>query len=363
MRSVLLQVHRWLGIALAIWVIAIALSGAILIFRPELQKLTYPQFFHVTRDGSADASPGALLAALRATYPRGAISGIDWPTYRRDTVLSYVLDAKTFRTVFLHPQTAAIIGEMPEHSWITRLQDFHFDLLSGPTGRTVNGVAALCLVGMLATGSVIWWPAAGRWRQSLTIDISRPWKRINWQAHNAVGAWLFAILLLWAVTGVEFAFPRRFRAAVNAISPLTTRSAPRSDQTRKRDEQVPAPDALVAAAREQVPGGILARLVLPTSASAATLVLMAKRIHGDYDTSDEVYLFFDQYTGRLLERRDQDDVKRTAGDVVMATLGPLHLGTFGSGGVVSTTVRALWVVFALGFPLLAVSGSMMWWNK
>lgn len=363
MRSVVLQVHRWLGIALAIWVIAIGLSGAVLIFRPELQKLTYPQFFHVTRAAGSDASAGGLLASLRVAYPRGTISGIDWPTYRRDTVLSYVLEGTTFRTVFLHPQTAAIIGEMPEHSWITRLQDFHFDLLGGPTGRTVNGVAALCLVGMLATGIVIWWPAVGRWRQSLTIDFSRPWKRINWQAHNAVGFWLFAMFLVWAVTGVEFAFPRQFRSAVNAMSPLTTRPAPRSDATDQRGQPVPAPDALVAAARAQVPGAILARLVLPTSPSAATLVLMAKRIHGDYDTSDEVYLFFDQYTGRLIERREHGDVKRTAGDVAMATLGPLHLGTFGSGGVVSTTVRALWVVFALGFPLLAVSGTLMWWNK
>jgi uncharacterized iron-regulated membrane protein len=42
MRSVLRQVHRWLGIALAICVIAIGLSDAILIFRPELQKVHPP---------------------------------------------------------------------------------------------------------------------------------------------------------------------------------------------------------------------------------------------------------------------------------------------------------------------------------
>lgn len=71
MRSVVLQVHRWLGIALAIRVIAIGLSDAVLIFRSELQKLTYPQLFHVTRDASSDASAGALLASLRAAYPRG----------------------------------------------------------------------------------------------------------------------------------------------------------------------------------------------------------------------------------------------------------------------------------------------------
>jgi len=58
MRSVLLQVHRWLRIALAIWVIAIGLSGAILIFLLELQK-THPSIhsFFASRATTAPLSP------------------------------------------------------------------------------------------------------------------------------------------------------------------------------------------------------------------------------------------------------------------------------------------------------------------
>jgi uncharacterized iron-regulated membrane protein len=372
-RSVFFQLHKWLGIVLAIWVILIGLSGAVLIFRPELQKISYPQFFSVARSGIRDASADTLLDALRTAYPRARLSGLDWPTYRRDTVLAYVLDGSAFRTVFLHPQTAAILGEMPEHWWITTLQEFHFNLLSGRTGRTVNGIAALCLVGTLGAGLVAWWPAIGRWKQSLTIDFSRSWKRMNWQAHNAVGFWLFALLLLWAVTGVEFAFPKEFKAVVHAVSPLTTLPTPtselpattplssRSEVTRA--PQRPTADELVAQARALVPGAIVARLVLPTTPKAAALVLMARKIHGDFDTSDEVQLYFDQYTGSLIERHERRDVRRTAGDALMATIGPLHLGTFGGVGAAGAGVKVSWALFALGFPLLAMSGLVMWWKK
>ncbi len=57
----------------------------------------------------------------------------------------------------------------------------------------------------------------------------------------------------------------------------------------------------------------MGRVVLPSTNRAPVLMLMAYRDHGDFDTSDEVSLYFDQYTGQLLERRDQALVNRAPG--------------------------------------------------
>jgi len=357
-RRALFQVHLWLGVAFGLYVIVIGISGAVLVFRPELQKATFPQFFHVDRGAAREADATTLIRALNDAYPRGRLLGIDWPTYRRDTVLAYITEGARLRTIFLHPVTAAIIGELPERSWITRLQDLHFDLLGGPTGRLVNGVGALCLVGMLATGLVVWWPGIERWRRSLSIDFRKSWKRITWETHSAVGFWMFSLLMLWAITGVEFAFPRQFRAAINAISPLTRLPAPESNLSRKGTQPVPTPAALVDQARARVPGARVGRVVLPATDRSSTLVLMAKRLHGDYDTSDEVLVYFDQYTGDVIGTREQADIRRTLGDTLMATLGPVHVGAFGGAGV-----KTLWAALALSFPLLVVTGIVMWWNR
>src|SRR6185295_13557255 len=106
------------------------------------------------------------------------------------------------------------------------------------------------------------------------------------------------------------------------------------------------------------PGAMVGRLVLPSGDRTATLVLMVRRVHGDFDTSDEVSVYFDQYSGRVLAVQDQGTRTRTAGDVVMATIGPLHTGAIGGMGV-----QAAWSVIALSFPVLAATGALMWWHR
>jgi uncharacterized iron-regulated membrane protein len=49
---------------------------------------------------------------------------------------------------------------------------------------------------------------------------------------------------------------------------------------------------------------------------------------------------------------------RTAGDVVMAWVGPLHVGNFGGTGI-----RVAWLVLGLAPPLLFVTGFVMWWTR
>ena len=42
----------------------------------------------------------------------------------------------------------------------------------------------------------------------------------------------------------------------------------------------------------------------------------------------------------------------------MKWLGPLHTATFGGSGI-----RILWALFGLSFPILAITGFIMWWNR
>lgn len=364
LRNTLFQVHLWVGIGLGLYIVVVTATGAALIFRPELQALTYPQFFEIDRSGRADATAGVLLRQLRLAYPGYQILGVDFPTYRRATVLAYLTKDTELRTVFLHPTTGSVIGELPVTSWISRLQNLHFDLFGGTTGRFVNGIGAMFVVLMCLTGIIIWWPGIERWTYSLWIRFGRGWKRTNWELHNAVGFWIFPLLLLWAVTGVDFAFPQQFRAVVNWFSPLSPpERAPESDLSLKDSPSAPDPEVVVARSRQIVPGATLARYVLPATERAPILVLMAKDLHGDFDRSDEVSLFFDQYDGKLLAQRAQADRTYTAGDTVMAWIGPLHLGTFGGPGLSGLGVKALWTLFGLAFPLLVVTGVLMWWNR
>jgi uncharacterized iron-regulated membrane protein len=49
---------------------------------------------------------------------------------------------------------------------------------------------------------------------------------------------------------------------------------------------------------------------------------------------------------------------RTAGDVVMGWVGPLHVGNFGGNGI-----RVAWLLLGIAPPLLFITGSIMWWIR
>ena len=104
------------------------------------------------------------------------------------------------------------------------LVDLHDNLLSGQTGRLVNGIGGLCLTVLALTGSVIWWPGIQNWRRSLTIDRKAGSKRFLWTLHSVLGFWFFLFVLLWGFSGIYLCFPSVFNAALNFFDPLASGS-------------------------------------------------------------------------------------------------------------------------------------------
>lgn len=353
-RQTILQIHRWVGLVIGVYAVLIGVSGSILVFRQNLQALRYPQFFSVDRTEEPDAALSAILAALSRAYPAYAISGVDWPTYRRDTFLAYVSRGTEFKTVFIHPVTGQVTGELP-YDWIRWLQDLHFNLHGGDTGLMINGIAAGLLLLMCVTGVIVWWPGIARWRRHLRVDFSRGWKRLTWELHGAAGMWTLLWLLMWSLTGLYFANSQPFRTVINAVSPLTVPRVPESER-RGAGARPPEPEALLALALERTPGASPARFVMPFGERGTFVVVLAREVHGDWNTADEMTFYFDRYSGALLASRDGDD--RSAGDALLSSFGLLHVGSLWG-----PVVQVLWAITGLTFPLLFLTGFVMWWNK
>lgn len=99
------------------------------------------------------------------------------------------------------------------------LVDLHANLLLGATGRTINGIGALCLTLLCLTGAVLWWPGIAHWRRSLGVNWKLSSARVNWDLHNALGFWFLLLVLVWGISGTYFAFPREFNALVGYLQP------------------------------------------------------------------------------------------------------------------------------------------------
>jgi uncharacterized iron-regulated membrane protein len=353
-RRALFQVHLWTGIAVGLYVFVVCVTGAALTFRIDLQRAEYPHLFTPSTGGPL-AEPGSIMDSVSAAFPDGRLSGIEAPTTLRPTYLAYVSRGTGFLTVLVDPVTARVLGVLPERSWVRTLQDLHFDLLGGRRGRAVNGIGAVLLLAMCLTGAVIWWPGAARWRRGFTVDLRRSWRRITWDLHGAIGVWTLAFTAMWAVTGANFTFGSQIRAMVNRLSPLSVVSAPKSDPAAKA---AGAPDwaALIDKAKAMAPDHDVARVVLPFSESDAFLVMLSGESPTPAGSATLRPVYFDRYTGAVLSEPAQG--RRSAGDVVMAWMSPLHVGNFGG-----TAVRLAWALLGLAPPALFVTGFTMWWVR
>jgi uncharacterized iron-regulated membrane protein len=352
-RRAIFQLHLWIGVLTGLYIVVVCTTGAALVFRIDMQRALRPDLFTPKASGPP-AHPADIMDSVQRAFPADRVSGVDAPTTGRPTYLAYSSQGARFRTLLLDPVSGELLGELNETSLVRTLQDLHFDLLAGRRGRILNGIGAMLLLTMCLTGIVIWWPGRSAWRRSVRVDFSRSWRRVTWELHNAIGFWTAIVIAIWAVTGLYFAFPSSFRAAVNRVSPITVARTPQSRQSGYAT--APAWRTLVDAARTYAPPGHhVARVVLPATDTAPFLVMFSDvRPTPLGATLTSVYL--DRYTGALLTSPSPDAA--SAGDTIMAWVAPLHVGNFAGNGV-----RLLWMLLGLAPPLLFVTGFTMWWTR
>ncbi len=353
LRTALFQIHLWTGVAVGLYILVVCVTGSALVFRIYMQRAAFPQLFAPTAGEPADAA--TVLERVRDAFPNHRVSGIDAPTSARPTTLAYVVRGEKFLTILVDPTTGQVLGELPEQSIVRTVQDLHYDLLAGRTGRLINGAGAGLLLVMCVTGLVIWWPGTAIWRSALTIDFRRRWKRVNWELHSAIGIWTVALISMWAVTGIYFVWPGEFRNAVNAVSPLTVAVTPSSTPAGATGAR-PTWRELIAHAQQRVPDQYIQRVVPPSNDTGAFLVMFSPVRPAPVGRDQLTPVYLDQYTGDVLKESPRQG--RSAGDLIMDWVAPLHVGSFGG-----MTVRVAWLILGLAPPLLFVTGFIMWWSR
>lgn len=221
LRKALFQVHLWSGIGIGLYVLMISVTGSVLVYRNELYMAATPN--PIISTGSAPRLTDEQLkeAAIRA-YPGYQVANL-----RRSRNLDEAVDVQLRRgdqlkNRLFDPRTGNDLGEaVPLAIWaVSTLLDLHDNLLAGTTGRTVNGVGALAVLALSATGLALWWPGIKTWRRSLRPHRGVGWKRLIWELHSMFGFWSFGFILLFAVSGVYLGISEPFEHLAQRVEPL-----------------------------------------------------------------------------------------------------------------------------------------------
>ncbi len=236
-RSVVVKIHRYLGLSLALFLIIIAATGSIIAFYPELERWANPHQHVVTPQ-----TPGWTLhdllvirEKLQAQDPRSELFLLNFPQRPDESVFSRVGPAINPATgqpyeidydeVFANPYTGERLGErafgtfsLQPENLIAQIYYLHYALVLPLTaGIWLMGMVALlwaldCFAGLYLTFPPGKKPDKkqepgktksflNRWKPAWQIKLGAAANRIIYDMHRAFSLWLWLLLLIFAVTG------------------------------------------------------------------------------------------------------------------------------------------------------------------
>jgi uncharacterized iron-regulated membrane protein len=214
-RRALFQVHLWIAITLGSYIVMISVTGSAVVFRREVAQWLVPRAVPSTVGVRLTAD--ALRDAAERAYPEHEVAELLERRRPESPVFVRLKRGDEESERLFDPYTGTDMGSsypptLRAMEWLVSLHD---DLLSGRTGRVINGIGgALCTL-LFATGAVIWWPGKRRWRQSLVVSRPAMSRKFAWDTHSFLGFWALSLLLIWAVTAFYFAFPEPFELAMD----------------------------------------------------------------------------------------------------------------------------------------------------
>ncbi|WP_425489584.1 PepSY-associated TM helix domain-containing protein [Diaphorobacter ruginosibacter] len=206
-------------------------------------------------------------------------------------------------------------------------------------------------------------PNTRTWRKSLSFRLRQGGSKLNFDLHRSGGVWVWALLLMLAVTSVSLNLGTQvMRPLVSMFSPLTPSPFQLRQDSRGREQTDPM------LSREQAIAMAEAEGHRRGWEAPAGSIFYAQRfgIYGiafftpDNDRDDNgmgnEVLYLDGDTGAVVG--DKVPGQGSAGDVFMQAQLPLH-----SGRILGTPGRVLMSFMGFLVAMLSVTGLVIWVRK
>jgi uncharacterized iron-regulated membrane protein len=228
LRRLWLNIHLWLGIGLAVLLVPISLSGALLVWSDHVDALINPGRYAVTQGQPQPAS--ALLASATVALGSGfqpfvvrLPESAGWPatvTAREERQGQRSGGRPRLLTVYLDPASGRVL-EIAEfrNSLVGFMHRFHENLtIPQYSGRAVVGWIGVGMLLLSLSGIYLWWPRRFgffwglRWRRGPAVSFN---------LHHLLGFWIALPLAVVSATGIYLGFPQQARELLGSVAPLT----------------------------------------------------------------------------------------------------------------------------------------------
>ena len=384
MRSLPVRLHRWFGLAAALFLFVAGATGAVISWDHELDEWLNPHLFHAATPGQPQ-SAYALAQAVEVADPRVRVRFMPLeiePGHSFTVSVEPRVDPSTgklfepgYNQVAVDPVTGAVQGKrmwgevsLSRENLLPFLYKLHYSMHI-PDGAGIRW--GIWLMGLMALGWAVdclvalWlsFPNPAQWRKSFAFRWRQGGYKLAFDLHRSGGVWLWLLLLILAVTSVSMNLEREVvRPLVAALSPLSP--SPFASRTAVAPEQAREPRLTMAEAVtlaeaearrlgwERPAGGVFAA---PEFGVMGVGFFAPGNSHGDGGLGNP-WLYFDAEDGSLVGH--QVPGEGSAGDIFLQAQFPLH-----SGRILGLPGRILVSLLGAAVATLCVTGLIVWLKK
>jgi uncharacterized iron-regulated membrane protein len=343
MRKLLLNLHLYGTLIAGIFVVILGLTGSIIAFESQLDRLFNPSLFDIAPQPTAPLPLSRLAEIVQRRFP-GKVDGFVLSQHPDTAHVAFISGT----AIFVNGYTGAILGTRRGPTLITRIHQIHTHLLAGKIGEMIVAIAGIVMLFLVVSGVILWWKykkVSIKWNASLF--------RVMFDVHNATGILSALFLLLLSLTGIAVAFNNpieRWTYKATGTTPI-----PRSLPSIPRQGAAPIdPNTVLRIASAAEPGAKPLSIDSPEDAKDSYNVRM--RFPEDRTPGGRSWVCVDQYSGKVLVAQNS----RTAPLAARAELlnRQIHTGdVFGTPSRIAMSASSFLVV------LQAFSGVVMWWKR
>lgn len=354
------RLHFYAGVFCLPFVILLAISGTIYLFKPQIDRWVDQPFGNL-EVLSSRATPDQHIASALASVPDSSFIHYQLPQSEREAVRVSVNAQGRHLLVYINPYTLDVLKTIGyEEQFIRQVRSFHGELMAGNIGSVLVELAGSWAIVLLVTGLFLWWPRKLRGLGGILYPRLSRRGRLWWrEIHAVAGFWIafFALFLLitglpWAlVWGTAFKEVRQLHAGANdhqhEIMWSISRAEEHAQRVQKMRTHLPQlSEALVASAQAQhvAPPAFLA----PDQSDARLWRLTSD--HQNRTVRSTVWLDGEGQVVRTQTFADQPLLDKAVAIGVSAHEGQLF-GWFN---------QLLGLITTSGLVLMSVSGFLMW---
>lgn len=361
--------HFYAGVFAIPFVIVLAITGALYLFKPQLDAIHDAPFRNLSVIG-ASSTPEHQVAAALAAVPNAKFSAYELPREKTDAVNILLNQAGEKVRVYVHPQTLQILlAEQEDKRFLRIVHDIHGELLLGKVGSVLVELAACWAIVLVLTGIYLWWPRNAKGLAGIIYPRVSFTGRLFWRdVHSVIGIWISFFVLFLLLTGLPWALV--WGSAFKEVRALTGSAAVQQDWViagrknttdssgehaeHERDHSVSTETKQQASLNSIVIGAHSLQFVHPV------LVSPPSQKSPDWSVKSTTQnrplradAYFSATTGDLTNQQsfaDRHVIDRAVGIGVAAHEGQLF-GWFN---------QLLGLLTALGLVVLSISGFVMW---